>query len=87
MIGNIVNNLCAYQNYLKFSKEYEDRWLAESMIRQAEKKSREPQKGKWNYDVFGNAWCSNCNHIGALPTEEASIYCPNCGSLNKGKEK
>ena len=34
MIGNIVNNLCAYQNYLRFTKEYEDKWLVEMKLRE-----------------------------------------------------
>lgn len=37
MIGNIINNLYARKNYLRFEAEYEPKWFVKDEVRQARK--------------------------------------------------
>lgn len=100
MTCDIVNNLCAYQNYLKFEKEYKDKTLADMELRQCKREAskQEVKRGKWTKDFAkrrgdGEIYDYMCNICGTPATESGygncdifSPYCPNCGAKMDGKE-
>lgn len=64
MIGNIANNLCAYQNYLRFSKEYEEKWFVDLTICNIKRKVEKQtiKRGEWVKCITApyNWCCSEC---------------------------
>lgn len=82
MTCDIVNNLCAYQNYLRFEKEYKDKTLADMELRQCKREAskQEIKHAHWRFNGVSYE-CSACKK-----TYRGSYdYCPWCGAKMDGE--